>query len=55
MARIWGHRREVVAALVMLVAFFVAPALAQDLYDRPVLAFDPGMHTAGNWLDGGRS
>ena len=54
MAQIWRHRRRVAAALLGLVALAFAPALAEDegpnagadLYDRPVLAIDPGMHTA---------
>jgi hypothetical protein len=36
-------------ALVLSAGFLVAPAVAQrdtDLYDRPTLAVDPGMHTA---------
>ncbi len=52
MARIWRHRRALAAAFVALAGVFLAPALAQDqgpnagtdLYDRPVLAVDPGMH-----------
>lgn len=54
MAEIWRHRRAIAAAIWGLVALASAPALAQDqdakdstdLYDRPVLAVDPGMHTA---------
>jgi WD40 repeat protein len=53
-ARIRRHPRAIAAALLGLVALVYAPALAQDqdakdktdLYDRPVLAIDPGMHTA---------
>jgi hypothetical protein len=53
MAQIYRHRRAI-AALSALAAVIFAPALAQDkgpksgtdLYDRPVLAVDPGMHTA---------
>ena len=36
-------------ALILSAAFLAAPAVAQgdaDLYDRPTLAVDPGMHTA---------
>jgi WD40 repeat protein len=52
MAQVRRHRRAIAAALFGLVAF--APASAEDqganagtdLYDRPVLATDPGMHTA---------
>jgi WD40 repeat protein len=54
MAQVWRHRRAVAAALSALAALISAPALAQDqgpkdgtdLYERPVLAVDPGMHTA---------
>ena len=54
MAQVWRHRRAIAAALSALAAVIFAPALAQDqgpkngtdLYDRPVLAVDPGMHTA---------
>ena len=54
MAQGCRHRRAIAAALLGLAALAFAPALAQDqgakdatdLYDRPVLAIDPGMHTA---------
>ena len=54
MAQVWRHRCAIVAALSALAVLIFAPALAQDqgpkngadLYDRPVLAVDPGMHTA---------
>ena len=57
MARVWGHCREIVAACIVWAGFCASPALAQDqgpnagtdLYDRPVLAVDPGMHTAEIW------
>ena len=56
MAQVQRHRRAIAAALLGLVALAFAPALAQDqaaketdLYDRPVLAIDPGMHTAKIW------
>ena len=57
MARLWRHRRALAAAFAALGGAFLAPALAQDqgasagtdLYDRPVLAVDPGMHTAKIW------
>jgi hypothetical protein len=53
MARIRRHSRAIAAGLLGLALAF-APALAQDqglnagtdLYDRPVLAIDPGAHTA---------
>ena len=53
MARIRRHRRTLAAAFVALAGLLLAPAFAedrgpnpaQDLYDRPVLAVDPGMHT----------
>ena len=52
MARIWRYRRAV-ACLALLFGLGLAPAAADeqkanaapDLYDHPVLAFDPGMHT----------
>jgi len=54
MAQVRRHRRAIAATFLGLVALTFAPALAQDpgskgatdLYDRPVLAFDPGMHTS---------
>jgi WD40 repeat protein len=54
MAQVQRHRSAIAAALLGLVALAFAPALAEDqgpnagtdLYDRPVLAIDPGMHTA---------
>jgi WD40 repeat protein len=54
MARIQRHHRAIAGALLGLVALVFAPAFAEDqgrnagtdLYDRPVLAIDPGMHTA---------
>jgi hypothetical protein len=54
MAQVQRHRRAIAAGLLGLLALAVAPALAEDrepnagteLYDRPVLAIDPGMHTA---------
>ena len=57
MAQVQRHRRAIAAALFGLVALGMAPALAEDqgakdgtdLYDRPVLAVDPGMHTAMIW------
>jgi WD40 repeat protein len=53
MAGIWRHRRALAAAFAALVGLLLAPAFAEDrgpnagtdLYDRPVLAVDPGMHT----------
>jgi WD40 repeat protein len=54
LAQVQRHRRAIAAALLGLVALAFAPAIAQDqgsqdatdLYDRPVLAIDPGMHTS---------
>jgi WD40 repeat protein len=54
MAQICRHHRAIAAALSVLAAVILAPAVAQDqgpkketdLYERPVLAVDPGMHTA---------
>ncbi len=54
MAQVWRHRRAIAATLSVLAALIFAPAFAQDqgpkkgadLYERPVLAVDPGMHTA---------
>jgi hypothetical protein len=56
-AQVQRHRRAIAAALFGLAALASAPALAEgqgpnagtDLYDRPVLAIDPGMHTAKIW------
>jgi WD40 repeat protein len=53
MAQVWRHRRAIAAAVSALAALAFAPALAQDqgpktgtdLYERPVLAIDPGVHT----------
>jgi hypothetical protein len=53
MARIWRHRAAIGAGLWLLLGLALAPAHADDqgskdgtdLYDRPVLAIDPGMHT----------
>ena len=57
MAQVQRHRRAIAAAILGLIALAFAPALAQnqgpnaetDLYDRPALAVDPGMHTAAIW------
>jgi WD40 repeat protein len=57
MAQVQRHRRAIAAALLGLIAVAWAPALAEDqgskdgtdLYDRPTLAVDPGMHTAAIW------
>ena len=52
MAQIWRHRRAIATIFAALARLFLAPAVAQDqravtdLYDRPVLAVDPDMHTA---------
>src|ERR1700722_12927361 len=54
MAQVQRHRRTIAVALLGLAALAFAPARAQDpgakegtdLYERPVLAVDPGMHTA---------
>jgi WD40 repeat protein len=54
MARILRHSRAIAAALFGLGVLVFAPAFGEDqgpnagtdLYDRPVLAIDPGMHTA---------
>jgi WD40 repeat protein len=54
MAQVWRHCRAIAAALSALATVIFGPALAQDqgpkngtdLYDRPVLSVDPGMHTA---------
>jgi WD40 repeat protein len=54
MAQVQRHRRAIAAALLGLLALAFAPARAEDqgpnagtdLFDRPVLAIDPGMHTA---------
>jgi WD40 repeat protein len=57
MAQVWRHLGAIAAALAAFAALIFAPALAQDqgpnngtdLYDRPVLAVDPGMHSAKIW------
>ena len=56
MARIWRHRRAIVAAFLGWPPCLRAgpragsgPKAGTDLYDRPVLAVDPGMHTAKIW------
>ena len=57
MAQVQRHRRAIAAALFGLAALAFAPAFAEDqgpnagtdLYDRPVLAIDPGMHAAEIW------
>ena len=58
MAQVCRHRRRaIVAGLSALAVLIFAPALAQDqgpkngtdLYDRPVLAVDPGVHTGAIW------
>jgi WD40 repeat protein len=54
MVQICRHRRAIAAAFFGLFALAFRPEVAQDqgskdgpdLYDRPVLAIDPGMHTA---------
>ena len=54
MAQVQRHRRAIAVALFGLATLAFAPARAEnqgpnpgtDLYDRPVLAIDPGMHTA---------
>jgi WD40 repeat protein len=57
MAQVCRHRSAIAAALSALAVLIFAPAFAQDqrpkdgtdLYDRPVLAVDPGMHSAKIW------
>ncbi|HZZ22975.1 MAG TPA: caspase family protein [Roseiarcus sp.] len=57
MAQVQRYRRAIAAAVLGLATLASAPAVAQgqgakdatDLYDRPVLAIDPGMHTAKIW------
>jgi WD40 repeat protein len=57
MAQVQRHRRAIAAALLGLAALAFAPAFAEDqgpnagtdLYARPVLAIDPGTHTAKIW------
>lgn len=54
MARIRRYCQEVAAAFAVLAGLFLAPASGEDqgpnagtdLYDRPLLVVDPGMHTA---------
>jgi WD40 repeat protein len=55
MAQIQRHHRAIAACLLGMLALVCEPAFAEDrssnsgtdLYDRPTLAIDPGMHTAG--------
>ena len=57
MARIWRHHAAIGAGLSLLLGLALAPAHADDqgskdgtdLYDRPVLAIDPGMHIGSIW------
>jgi WD40 repeat protein len=57
MAYVRRHRRAIAVALSALTVLVFASALAQDqgskdgtdLYDRPALAVDPGMHSAAIW------
>jgi hypothetical protein len=57
MARIRRHSRAIAATVLALAASIFAPAFAEDrgpnagtdLFDRPTLALDPGMHTAKIW------
>jgi len=50
MAQFWRRcAGAIVAALAALAALVAGPAAADDLYDRPVLAVDPGMHTSSIW------
>ncbi len=47
MARFWrGYAAAIVAAPVLVAALSSAPAVGQDLFDRPSLAVDPGTHSA---------
>jgi WD40 repeat protein len=47
MAKVWRRcAGAIAAAMVSSAAAFVAPVAGHELYDRPVLAVDPGMHTA---------
>jgi WD40 repeat protein len=57
MAQIWRHHRRLAAAILALITLAFTPAPAEDrksreatdLFDRPVLAVDPGMHMAAIW------
>ncbi len=47
MAQVWRHCSPIATVLSALAAVIYAPAAgAQDLYDRPVLAIDAGMHSS---------
>jgi WD40 repeat protein len=54
LAEVRRHRGAIAGAVLALATLVLSPALARDqgpnagtdLYDRPVLAIDPGMHTA---------
>ncbi len=49
MARFWSRAGTIAAALALVAVLLVASAAAQDLYDRPILVVDPGMHTSSIW------
>ncbi len=49
MARLWRHRGGAIIAAALFSTLLTTAAVAQDLYNRPVLAVDPGMHTARIW------
>jgi WD40 repeat protein len=57
MAQVRRHSRAIALAVTVFALSVLAPARAQDqgpsagtdLFDRPVLAVDPGMHTAPMW------
>lgn len=49
MARLWRHCGGAIIAAALFSALLTTAAVAQDLYNRPVLAVDPGMHTARIW------
>jgi WD40 repeat protein len=48
MARVRRYSRAIAAAA-LIVALFTMSAPAQYLFDRPVLAVDPEMHTGNIW------
>ena len=51
MARFCGGQSSTVTRVLVLLLPLLAgrAVLAQDLYERPVLVLDPGMHTATIW------
>ena len=49
MAHLWRHCGGAIVVAALFSTLLATAAPAQDLYNRPVLAVDPGMHTARIW------